>query len=492
VSDEHASQKADQHKRQKELPFSEPDMAAPELDSLGRQGTFSIETMQRLVGNRAVQRMLDDGALQRVAASRLRLPSLLQRDPNDGGVPIAGAPTTDDASTSDTTAPPPNPEFDRIIHTVQFANGGDRFDIEYEPNNGNGPDQRPIAGTLRIILKLHINFRNFTREIRRQEPYNTMRFTPQQRRDFNWTDPEREEFRRNIIPSIHDAWSGKHRLTSNTPGCEELNAGIDVQVRLVDTADEAHTKITAQKVPEGAPRFRSFVQGDEATLDRLDPTEAETHNIDTLHRTIEPFDHDSADLTPVQSQIDDFIREFDALDPQGDDFADQFTLRAVGRATTPGSKAHNTRLARQRADNVSDYIFTNSSRGSFSMNTSAEGETGTTEDEEFRRVDLYLTQKADTEQMVAAHEAGHMFGLGDEYEDVEDDDDPSGRGRFTGDRPSHYEDAVDELGTPAADEVLVGNTDSMMSTGMEVAPAHYTPFIQAIELATGIQWTINP
>jgi hypothetical protein len=84
-----------------------------------------------------------------------------------------------------------------------------------------------------------------------------------------------------------------------------------------------------------------------------------------------------------------------------------------------------------------------------------------------------------------------MFGLGDEYEDVEAGEETGEPGRFTGERPEHYEDAVTELGTPAADEILVGNNENIMSSGMTVAAAHYTPFIQALELMTSLQWTIR-
>ena len=70
-----------------------------------------------------------------------------------------------------------------------------------------------------------------------------------------------------MISSIQDAWSAKHRLMCTSPGFEELSAGIRVVVETVADAGRANNKVTAQKIPAGAPRFRSFVQGDTSTLD---------------------------------------------------------------------------------------------------------------------------------------------------------------------------------------------------------------------------------
>lgn len=477
MTEKHAPQPADHHATDQH-DHADQNALTPAAAPLSQQGVLSVRLLHRLVGNQAVQRLVHEGRLEAVSPAHVRL--------NASHTPIQrGGPDDETAVRED------SPELRRILQVSQFAGGGSRFDLDYLPNSGRSRDQRPVYGKVIITLKLHVAFRDFTREIRRQEPYNTMRFTAAQRRDFAWKEEEKEEFNRNIITSIQDAWSGKHELSCTTPGCEELQAGLQVEVQLVGDAAEAHTRVTAQKVPEGAPRFRSFVQGDEAVLDRLDPTEASTLDTDELHHSIGPFEHDSADITPLQGQIDAFIRDFEAMEPQGDEFSDQFRLRVVGRSTTPGSKAYNLRLAQQRASHVSEYIFANTSRSAYREKDESQGETGTTDAEEFRRVDLFVARENSASQMTAAHEAGHMFGLGDEYEDAKDDDDPSGRGRFTGDQPSHYDDVRDELGTAAADDVMVGNNDSIMSHGMEVAPAHYTPFIQQLENLTNVQWTIK-
>jgi outer membrane protein OmpA-like peptidoglycan-associated protein len=284
-------------------------------------------------------------------------------------------------------------------------------------------------------------------------------------------------------------------LECRNSGLEELNTMLDVVVQLVGTPEEAHNKVTAQKIPTGAPRFRSFVQGDTSVLDRLDPTEAETHDVDERVWHIQPFDNDSADTTPVQGQLDDFVREFDALPPRGTPadeqaFSEQYLIRFVGRGTSTGTQQHNRRLGQQRADAVDEYVSNHTTRSQFSTRSGSEGETGTTTDDNFRGVDIYLTHRDGATQNVAAHEAGHMFGLGDEYEDTEATDD-AGRGRFSGDAPEHDADVQQALGPDAPSNLEVRNSESMMAVGSRVGPEHYTPFILQLESLTGLDWTIR-
>jgi outer membrane protein OmpA-like peptidoglycan-associated protein len=489
MADHAKQQKVEQPSRQEMKPSQEAQLepqTSPEIYT----HASNVVNLQRYLGNSGVQRMLKNGSIQTMPQHRLLTKAQpgIQREGPDGG-------TTDAATTaSPDAAPAADPRLDGILNN-HFISHGERFDVDYEPNNGRPAATRPISGKTTITLKLHITFRNFTREIRSEAPYNTMRFTPEQRRDFNWTPEEQEEFRTNIVPSIQDGWKEKHLLECRDTGLEELNTILDVVVQLVGTSEEAHNKVTAQKIPTGAPRFRSFVQGDTSVLDRLDPTEAETNDVDERVWHIQPFDDNSADVAPVQGQLDDFVREFDALPPTGTPadeqaFSEQYVLRMVGRATSPGTRQHNRGLGQRRADAVDEYIFNHTSRTSFTTRSTSEGETGTTTDVNFRGVDVYLTRRDGATQNVAAHEAGHMFGLGDEYEDTEATDD-AGRGRFTGDAPRHDADVQQALGPDAPPNLEVRNSESMMAVGSNVGPEHYTPFILQLESLTGLDWTIR-
>jgi hypothetical protein len=95
--------------------------------------------------------------------------------------------------------------------------------------------------------------------------------------------------------------------------------------------------------------------------------------------------------------------------------------------------------------------------------------------------DVTLVMGTGNQQVIAAHEAGHMFGLGDEY-------DSAFGGGATG-------TAVDSTlgpnqGLPGA---VTENTDSMMSLGNVVRPQHYATFLEGLKHVTGMQeWVFGP
>jgi outer membrane protein OmpA-like peptidoglycan-associated protein len=420
--------------------------------------------LQRMVGNQTLQRLV------------------LQRQ-------VADAPTVD--AGTDTTAPQPNPALDAFLRT-RFGRGGTRFDMNYDPTGGSDPAVRPINGHIEIVLNLHINFKNFDQRLRRQEPYNTFRFTREQLRDFNWTADQRTRFSTDLVSSIQTAWSDQHRFVCTTPGFEEVSAGLQVRVNIVDDEARAHTKITALKIPEGAPRFRSFVQGDEATLDYRDPTETEFHDVTKPQfvRQVGPFATGSAELTPdITAQLDGVIAELRNLQQPGQQaqgLGPNLVTVFRGRASTPGTRSSNQKLAAERARNVEQYV--NAQMGwTDQQQARGAGEENATDEERFKRVDIEVVNLNASydpvEQNTAAHEAGHMFGLDDEYEDLE-------AHRLTGDRPDHYGDVEAELGADAANELLAGDSGSMMSVGSTVARGHYVPFLQALESSTSKEWTI--
>ena len=90
---------------------------------------------------------------------------------------------------------------------------------------------------------------------------------------------------------------------------------------------------------------------------------------------------------------------------------------------------------------------------------------------------------AGVQQIVVAHEAGHMFGLGDEY-------------------TAPFSGTGGALGTPVDGNLgpsqgLPGavheNSDSIMSVGDAVRPQHYATFLEAIKAATAMpEWEFGP
>ena len=80
-------------------------------------------------------------------------------------------------------------------------------------------------------------------------------------------------------------------------------------------------------------------------------------------------------------------------------------------------------------------------------------------------------------QTVAAHEAGHMFGLDDEY---------TGEGAYAPGKPTEHTDIAAAAGHTGA---MHARSDSIMSGGKEVGPQHYVTFLDALKKVSGMsEW----
>ena len=89
-------------------------------------------------------------------------------------------------------------------------------------------------------------------------------------------------------------------------------------------------------------------------------------------------------------------------------------IKVIGRASATGDPARNQTLSEQRARAVASYLQANGLTGSIDRVTEVgAGTEGATEDAEWRRVDIIVG--SGEAQNTAAHEFGHMIGLGDEY-----------------------------------------------------------------------------
>ena len=428
--------------------------------------------------------------LQRHAGNRRVQRALLQRQ-SDAGVmtPIAGVPEPTPEPT-----PEPKPEFS----FTKMAAPGPRFDSEYVPV---GPV--PAVGSLNVTLWVHITFNDFTRAMMRQPDFRGHRFTREQMADFKWKDDEKAAFETGFMTSVMGAWSGKHTMHLSDPDFAEYRTSVNITVATISDPSTAHMKITAQKVPRGAPRFRSFVAGDTATLDIRDPSEPESSRVfdRTIIEQVGAFDKDSAELSPsIQAQVRSLVDRMRPLQSPAETdklLSSSMAANFRGRSSSAGSREHNEKLGLARANAVANQIAADLGRPGVPLRTSSVGEQNASEDPSFQRVDVavYKTvpgspdDRVDVTQNVAAHEAGHMFGLGDEY--VEEAPGPGVLPKFYGDKPEHYGDVEALMGTEAADDLLVANSGSMMSAGSDVKKGHYVYFLQALNDLTGKRWTVE-
>ncbi len=416
------------------------------------------------------------------------LQRLIQRDTD----PITTIPDT----TNTPSAPLPTFDFEEKADTRKDQ----PFESVYRPV---GPV--PQTGDLDIYLWVHITYRNFSLKLLKNHEFDTEEIkkwkpTDEQKRDFEWQADERESFELGFMKSVQADWSEKHTLVLRAPQFSEYRARVNVNVVSVSDPKLANVKIAAQKMPKDAPRIRSFVKNGKAVLDIRDPDVEEDRIVPDVRyvRQVGPFDFDSdkvneiVDLQLKLVKLD--VGEIERKRPETDR-----VLFLMGRASAKGDKAYNEELGMRRANTVETRL-----RSDMGAELPKEvkklsfGESNASNDPKFQRVDVSLIKvndrgKAtarDTRQNVAAHEAGHMFGLGDEYrEEV-----PSSKGdeaRFLGDEPSHYQDVRDTLGYEAADELLVKDSGSIMAVGGDVKAGHYVYFIQALNVITGKQWEVE-
>ena len=385
----------------------------------------------------------------------------------------------------------PDPALRQFDPGTAFINAGNRFDMRYDPV---GP--MPKNGKATVTLKINVEFKDFDRSMMRRPEFRRHRWTSAQRAKFAWPADRKREWVGMFSQAVADGWKEKHAFVLDEPGFEKYRAVCDVQVKHVDKAEDANTRITAQWVPPGAPRLRSSVTGGSvATLDARDVDEPETHRLPAVAvvRQIGPFDYNSSELTPtVLSGIDAFKAAVRRQQEPGRPLAgspDDIFLGFTGRASSPGSIGHNKKLAEARANEVMDKVMADLAV-SFGVGMGV-GEEHATDDPKFQRVDATAAKGTGPEvrQNVAAHEAGHMFGLGDEY--VEEVPPKDVLAKFQGDPASHDADVRSTMGDEAADELLVQQGASMMSQGSEVKPGHYVYFLRALNSATGHTWKVE-
>lgn len=435
-------------------------------------GSARAETINRLQtqqGNHFVQRML---ALQR-----------------DGFTPAPAGPVTAPPAPGDGKAPPvPLPTF-----KGGFKFLGPNFDAEYVPV---GPV--PQVGTLQVTHKVFVEFKSFD-TVKNDEPYKNLRLSKKQKEDFNWTKPEETKFTADFITSIHKGWSEKHTMHLADPKFSEYRAAVKVDVVQAKDAAGAHTKINALKIPQGLPRYRSFVnRGDHSSnMDIRDPSEPEKDKVRDrkIVRQIKPFPNNSADASGLEPQMNELAADMkkaaDPSKPPTEPFGPDALVSFLGRASSTGSKSHNDRLGQQRADAVQGRI--NALNGWSNVGvTATHGAENASADEEFRRVDVVVASKTkrDVEQNTAAHEFGHMIGLDDEYIEEKPGKD-GGKAKFFGDEPDHYAKIKELMGDEAAKETLTQNGGNIMSVGSDVKRGHYIFFLEALNNMTSKSWAVE-
>jgi hypothetical protein len=79
--------------------------------------------------------------------------------------------------------------------------------------------------------------------------YRGVRFTADQPAEFAWDETELETFRTDFRTNFHSVWSDLHTLVTTEPCFARNRASVSVNVEFVADTAQAHSTITAYKMP---------------------------------------------------------------------------------------------------------------------------------------------------------------------------------------------------------------------------------------------------
>jgi hypothetical protein len=306
---------------------------------------------------------------------------------------------------------------------------------------------------------------------------------------WRWGGAEKRAFLQGFEAAIEGAWNRRYQFHCTRAHWTDLGVDVNVFVEVHEGARAAgeHVQVTSYKVPPGGPAGHVGVV--RRTGSGPDDVEMRLNSEDAAPRT---------DILLKTSIA--FPAGGDALDAAGKRSAQQFggwwagggapicptcakevtelaaspiNLHVQGTGTDPHAQAKRrftNLVADLRAAGMSDAV----DRCVF--HDDGEGD------------DVRLVVGDGQAQTVAAHEAGHMFGLDDEYPKSNAPKGTAGDPLATG--------APVDPGLAAA-QGLPGavreRSDSIMSVGDAVKPQHYATFLAGLKLVTGMEdWAFGP
>lgn len=490
----------------------------PDGMDAGSRGPY-LQSLQRALGNRVVQR-------------------IVQRQAPDAGTAADAIPQ----DLIDFRAGGPYPASARGT-TIQPRTGLGGFNARYDPH----------SQVLTITLNIGFNFVNgmnitgnrvtaaqnsmapsavrINRMLSRLRGAQRQAALDQVREQWQWTgdsDTRITAWMAAYKSNVEGVWSSAgtgHVFQGSREGWENQLANVNVVVNTANITSLAagtpipgpqpvHCQSTIYKTPD-EDVFGAFVNAGAA--DRANDQYlalgsgqivAQSH---LLHQQVH-FRNNSSTLDEgAKDRLRRIIISFQA--PPG---GTGTTIDIVGRASSTGEatesgRERNITLANERAQAVDTFLRTTTVEGKTLANATSRiqsvtgtGAEGASEGAEWRRVDI--TFAGGQGQNIAAHEFGHMIGLGDEYASTPQRDASgnvvtdsegspvtrgviSGTGGDVGEATTH--DALArEMGLSTG--AVFENNDNIMSLGSTVRPQHYATFMQALREVTSINdWQLR-
>ncbi|MDX6631308.1 MAG: hypothetical protein QOH00_3554 [Gaiellales bacterium] len=334
-------------------------------------------------------------------------------------------------------------------------------------------------------------------------------------RRYQWAPREKIPWLAGLKSAIEGAWSGKFEFHINRPQWEWIGASVSVDIQVHEQASTGraatdHLSIDTVKMPAKENLYTAGGTSETGEGSQTSATDQTMLIASTdiggrsdlpLVHTV-PFTRDSDTLTPgAITRIQNFTNRYQGA-AAGTAGARPPSVRLEAHTSAAGTVAHNLDLAQRRANAVRAQLGT----AGFSNVTTrvtddirgerdAHGSNAAKE----QRVDMVVD--SGQAQILAAHEFGHAFGLGDEYAvDTDATGAPiaggiTGTGSATGSRADH--DAQAKAMTDDSGAALPGavneNSDNVMSLGSTVRPQHYSTFHAALVQITSIpEWALGP
>lgn len=468
----------------------------------------------------------------------------VQRRPA-GGLTLQRDPTTPTPAPGTTTAPAAGGTFEQNLAAADVFHGHGMFGpTEVQPGGGAfEASYDPAAGVLNIVMRAAVNFQDaltssggsFTpANANLQSLANRARRLPPARRAaflarYQWNAAEKTGWLTNLETSVESTWGGKHQFHINKPQWEWIGArvNVDVQAHEGARAGNDHLAVDAVKMPPGENLYShndaGTVNADGSANGGFSSTGtgSSTNSFDSTmtiastdvsarpDNALRPgggavnFAHNSDTLDGgAQTYLQNWIATFQGA--PGAAGSRSIAVKLEAHASASGSVDYNRDLSQRRADSVKTFLtghgLTNVT-GSVATDPQGSAGTNTTDSaaEQARQRRVELTVDSGAAQVLAAHEFGHAFGLGDEYATSPASGTAgssliSGTGNQAGTAADH--DGLTKNMTDASGAHLPGavheNNDNIMSLGNTVQPQHYSTFHAALQQISGVsEWALG-
>ena len=301
---------------------------------------------------------------------------------------------------------------------------------------------------------------------------------------FMWTASERTTFITNFNSGVRSRWSGKHEFHATRENWTDQGATVDVDSALHAGAKAAqeHVSLTTYKTPAGGAGnvgvVNSGVGG--ATDNRMTLNSPDAlGRRDNLLRWSGSFAAGSTTLNSAgQTELNAVGATFRGGGPACSICGVTILASTGGPTLTFNVKGATEAEARARYAHM-DSVLMNSGNLDIALRTQFNyGGPGNSYE---------IVAGDGVAQSVSEHEAGHMFGLGDEYATGAGSK-ITGTGAQAGGEARHNE-LAQEMGLDGA---VFENNDGIMSLGSVVRPQHYSTFYWALGELTGIEWALGP